>query len=126
MKFDRQLQPATETSWVVNNSKMADGPILKIVISPYLSENSSDFDEILYTAADFELDKRHVIKNEKFASEWRQWWYGMEHICIEPFKNVFANVCIASPCTLHPLKLPYICHVCLTVSVFLSEKKWGM
>jgi len=25
----------------------------------------SDFDEILYTAADFELDERHVIKNEK-------------------------------------------------------------
>ena len=41
--------------------------ILKIVIPPYLSENSSDFDEILYTAADFELDKRHLIKNEKVA-----------------------------------------------------------
>jgi len=40
---------------------------LKIVISPYLSEKSSDFDEILYTAADFELDERHVIKNEKVA-----------------------------------------------------------
>jgi len=39
--------------------------ILKIVISPYLSEKSSDFDEILYIAADFELDERHVIKNEK-------------------------------------------------------------
>ena len=26
---------------------------------------SSDFDEILYTAADFELDERNVIKNEK-------------------------------------------------------------
>ena len=25
------------------------------------------FDEILYTAADFELDERHVIKNEKVA-----------------------------------------------------------
>jgi len=37
---------------------------LKIVISPHLSEKSSDFDEILYTAADFELDERHVIKNE--------------------------------------------------------------
>jgi len=39
--------------------------ILKIDISPYLSEKSSDFDEILYTAADFELDEHHVIKNEK-------------------------------------------------------------
>ena len=41
--------------------------ILKIDISPYHSEKSSDFDEILYTAADFELDERHVIKNEKVA-----------------------------------------------------------
>jgi len=39
--------------------------IFKIVILPYFSEKSSDFDEILYTAADFELDERHVIKNEK-------------------------------------------------------------
>ena len=30
-------------------------------------EKSSDFDEILYTAAGFELDKRHVIKNENVA-----------------------------------------------------------
>jgi len=36
--------------------------ILKIDISPYLSEKSCDFHEILYTAADFELDERHVIK----------------------------------------------------------------
>jgi len=35
--------------------------------SPYLSEISPDFDEILYTAADFELGERHVIKNEKVA-----------------------------------------------------------
>jgi len=41
--------------------------ILKINISPYLSEISSNFDEILYTAADFELDERHVVKNEKAA-----------------------------------------------------------
>ena len=39
--------------------------ILKIDISPYLCEKSFDFHEILYTAADFELDERHVIKNEK-------------------------------------------------------------
>jgi len=31
------------------------------------SKKSSDFHEILYTAADFELDERHVIKNEKVA-----------------------------------------------------------
>jgi len=31
------------------------------------SEKSSDFHEMLYTAADFELDERHMIKNEKVA-----------------------------------------------------------
>ena len=30
-------------------------------------QKSSDFHEILYTAAYFELDERHVIKNEKVA-----------------------------------------------------------
>ena len=40
--------------------------ILKIDISPYLSsEKSCDFHEILYTAADFELDEGHVFKNKK-------------------------------------------------------------
>ena len=41
-------------------------------ISPYLGEKSSDCHEILYTAADFELNERHVIKNENFQnSRWR-------------------------------------------------------
>ena len=72
MKFDKQLRPATETSWVVSYGgktipRWRTAAILKIVISPYLSEKSSAFDEILYTTADFELDERHVIKNEKVA-----------------------------------------------------------
>jgi len=72
MKFDRQLRPATETSWVVSYGgktipRWQTATILKIVISPYLCEKSPDFDEISYTAADFELDERHVIKNEKVA-----------------------------------------------------------
>jgi len=46
---------------------MVDGRHFEIVISPYLGEKSSDFHEILYTAADSELDERHVIKNEKVA-----------------------------------------------------------
>jgi len=40
---------------------------LKIDISPYLAEKSSNFHEILYTAVDFKLDEHHVIKNEKVA-----------------------------------------------------------
>jgi len=67
MKFDRQLRPVTETSWVVSYGgktipRWQTVTILKIDISPYLSEKSSDFREILYIAADFELDERHVIK----------------------------------------------------------------
>ena len=65
MKFDRQLLPVTETSYLVSYggqtiSRWRTATILKIIISPHLSEKSSDFDEILYTAADFELDERHV------------------------------------------------------------------
>ena len=72
MKFDTQLRPATETSWVVSYGgktipRWRTTAIFKIDISPYLSEKSSDFHEILYTAADFELSERHVIKNEKVA-----------------------------------------------------------
>ena len=48
-------------------SRWRTAAILKIDILPYLSEKSFDFHEILYTAADFELDERHVIKNEEVA-----------------------------------------------------------
>jgi len=79
MKFDRQLQPATETSWVVSYNgktipRWRTAAILKIDISPYLGEKSSDFDEILYAAADFELDEHHVIKNEKVALDRLRGW----------------------------------------------------
>jgi len=73
MKFDnKQLRLATETSWVVSYDgktipRWWTAGIFKIDISPYLSEKSSDFHEILYTAADFQLDERHVIKNENVA-----------------------------------------------------------
>jgi len=78
MQFDRQLWPATETSWVVlygakTIPRWRTAAILKIDISPYLSEKSSDFHEILYTAAYFELGECHVIKNENFGnSRWRR------------------------------------------------------
>jgi len=74
MKFDRQLRPATDTSRVVSYSygcktipRWQTAAILKIDVSPYLSEKSSDFHEILYTAAYFELDERHMVKNDKVA-----------------------------------------------------------
>ena len=64
------MRPAIETSSVVSYGgktilRWRTAAILKIDISPYLSEKSSDFHEILYTAADFKLDERHVIKNKK-------------------------------------------------------------
>ena len=74
MKFDMQLQPVTETSWVVsyNGKTIPRWRTAAILKSPYLSEKSSDFDEILYTSADFELDERHLIKNENFQNlRWR-------------------------------------------------------
>jgi len=47
---------------------MADGRHFENrYIAIYLIQKSSDFHEILYTAADFELDERHVIKNEEVA-----------------------------------------------------------
>jgi len=42
---------------------MADGAILKIVKSPYLSEKLSDFDEIWYTTSNIEPGYSHVTKN---------------------------------------------------------------
>jgi len=41
--------------------------ILKIDILPHISEKSSDIHEMLYAAANFELDELHVIQNEKVA-----------------------------------------------------------
>ena len=71
MKFDRQQRLATDFVGVSYDGKTIPrwrtAAILKIDISPYLSEKSSDFHEILYTAADFVLDVRHVIKHEKVA-----------------------------------------------------------
>ena len=76
MKFYRQLRTATDTSWVVSyggktiprfTAFTATDECFNRYIAIYLSEKSSDFDEILYTAADFELDERHVIKNETVA-----------------------------------------------------------
>jgi len=59
--------------------------ILKIDISPYLSEKSSDFYEILYSAADFELDEH----NQKWKSCIGQTPSSKEHISCSNCKSVF-------------------------------------
>ena len=46
--------------------------ILKIIISPYLSRDSSEFDEIWYADATFDPGEGHVTKIQKFPnSRWR-------------------------------------------------------
>jgi len=40
--------------------------MLKIVISPYLSEKSSDFDEICFATADLEPNASNMNKNANF------------------------------------------------------------
>jgi len=45
------------------NPRWRTAAILKIIISPYLSENSSDFNEIWYTTSDAKPDYGHVTKN---------------------------------------------------------------
>ena len=60
MKFDRQLRPATETSWVVSYNgktfpRWRTAAILKFDISPYFSEKSSD---------------SHVVHSSRFWTGW--------------------------------------------------------
>ena len=105
MKFDRQLRPATETSWLVSYGgktipRWRTAAILKIDIglSPYLGEKSSDFHEILYTAADFELDERHEIK--KWKSCIGQTPSSTERIsCLAELLVAQNNVLEMCPCT---------------------------
>jgi len=48
---------------VITNPRWRTAAISKIVKSPYLSEKSSDFNEIWYTTSDIESDYGHVTKN---------------------------------------------------------------
>jgi len=103
---------------VWNNSKIADGRHFKNLYSPYLSVKSSDIHEILYTAADFELDERHVIKNEKVALDrlrvrqnvfldcWCNFAIDAPECCTE--RNLIVCVCVCSLCLLHQVA-PHTC-----------------
>jgi len=42
--------------------------ILKIVISPYLSRDSFEFDEFWYADANFDASDRNMTKYQKFAN----------------------------------------------------------
>ena len=58
--------PAMQYYDVKTNSRWRIAAILKIAKSPYLSQKSSDFDEIWYTTSDIEPDYSHVTKNWNF------------------------------------------------------------
>ena len=73
--------------------------IFKIDISPYLSEKSSHFHEILYTVAVFELVERHVIKNEKLACHWTDSEFNRTYISCIKYKKRFAEVVTVSQIT---------------------------
>ena len=76
----------------IQNSRWRTAAILKIDISPYLSEKSSDFDEVLYTAVDFELNERHMIKNENFQNS-ICWTAAILKIVISPYLSETMKFC---------------------------------
>jgi len=70
------------------DGKWRTAAILKIDISPYLNEKSSDFHEILYITADVKLDVRHVIKNKKKVV--------LDRLRVR--QNVFQTMCVEVFC----------------------------
>jgi len=58
-----KMCPAMQYCDVITNPRWRTAAILKIVKSPYLSQKSSNFDEIWYTTSDIEPDDSHVTKN---------------------------------------------------------------
>jgi len=60
-----KMCPAMQYCDVTKNPRWRTAAILKIAKSPYLSQKSSDFDEIWYTTSAIEPDYSHVTKNWK-------------------------------------------------------------
>ena len=58
-----KMCPAMQYCDVITNPRWRMVAILKIAKSPYLSEKSSDFDQIWYITADIEPNDSHVTKN---------------------------------------------------------------
>jgi len=86
---------------------MADGRHFEHRYIAISREKSSDFHEILYTAADFELDERNVIKNEKVALNRCDRTYFLFFIIFTA-----RRVCIARTI---PSKMPVCPSVCSSV-----------
>jgi len=58
-----KVYPLMQYYDVTTNPKWRTAAMLKIVISPYLSEKSSDVNEIWYITVDLEPNDSHVTKN---------------------------------------------------------------
>jgi len=87
MKFDRQLRPAPETSWVVSYGgktvfKLADGRQFENRYTAICQRKIIRFRWNLDTAADFKLDERHVIKIEKVSLDRLRVRQNVFHYCI--------------------------------------------
>jgi len=72
VRFQQKFVRGSRTAWrqglddklqFFKNSRWRTAAILKIVKSPYLSEKSSDFDEIWYTTLYIKPGYSHVTKN---------------------------------------------------------------
>jgi len=61
----------TQTAFF-ENSRWQTAAILKIALSPYLSRELSDFDQIWYTSANFHSEHEKLTKSRNFSnSRWR-------------------------------------------------------
>jgi len=57
---------------IFENSRWRTAAILKIALSPYLSRELSDFDQIWYADVHFNSHDEHLTKNRNFPnSRWR-------------------------------------------------------
>jgi len=67
-----KIYPVMQYYDVTTNSRWRTAVILKIVTSPYLGENSSDFNKIWYMSADYEPDESRMSRIEIFLNpRWR-------------------------------------------------------
>jgi len=58
-----KMCPSMQYYDVITNPRWRTAAILNIAKSPYLSENTSDFDKIWYTKSEIEPDDSLVTKN---------------------------------------------------------------
>ena len=85
--------PAMQFCDVITNPRWRTAAILKIAKSPYLSEKSSDFDQIWYTTADIEPNDSHVTKNWFFKFNLKIAFLAITRRPIVRFQRNFVRGC---------------------------------